>query len=90
MGKYAMVPALMRENAAANMAGVRQALNIVVVHPRGALQVIIKPLNVVGIIAGKTAIAMERPAIAAAMDIIGITIITMGVNKNNKIYFQYI
>ena len=81
-----MVPALMRENAAANMAGVRQALNIVAVHPRGALQVIIKPLNVVGIIAGKTAIAMERPAIAAAMDGIGIMIIigVFGINTATK------
>ena len=45
-----MVPALMRENAAANMAGVEQALNIVVVHPRGVLQARMEPLDEVTMI----------------------------------------
>lgn len=84
MGKWAMVPAPMRENAAADMAGVKRARSIVVARPTWFLQATIDPLN--GIIAGQTAIATERPAIAVAMDIIGITIIIMvlGINTATK------
>lgn len=50
MGKWAMVPAPMRENAAADMAGVKRARSIVVARPTWFLQATIDPLN--GIIAG--------------------------------------
>ncbi len=49
MGKWAMVPAPTRENAAADMAGVKPALSIVVARPAWFLQLQarVDPLNVI-------------------------------------------
>ena len=73
----------MRENAAANMAGARQALNYVAVHPRrilGILHTVVRSATLM------TPCAMDLSAITAAMVIIRIMIIigVLGINTATK------
>jgi hypothetical protein len=47
-----MVPALMMENAAANMAGVELALSIAVAHPKGFQRATMRPLGFIAALTG--------------------------------------